>query len=146
MRGKCVFVAVFSIIFSILSAANCFAQDADFAPVNVRLVRATYTKITIKWQAGSSATQAASYKILRNNSEVGTSTTTQYSDANLQAGTEYIYKIIAVSSAGENSPASAELKVKTIKSVAFDNSDKVEQMVDQLHDTPTSSVPETLFI
>ena len=146
MRGKCVFVAVFSIIFSILSAANCFAQDADFAPVNVRLVRATYTKITIKWQAGSSATQAASYKILRNNSEVGTSTTTQYSDANLQAGTEYIYKIIAVSSAGENSPASAELKVKTIKSVAFDNSDKVEQMVDQLHDTPTSTSTTALSL
>ena len=145
MRGKCVFVAVFSAIFSILSATNCFAQDADFAPVNVRLVRATYTKITIKWQAGSSATQAASYKILRNNSEVGTSTEAQYSDTNLQAGTEYIYKIIAVSSAGENSPASAELKVKTIKSVAFDNSDKVEQMVDQLHDTSTSTTALSLI-
>ena len=97
-------------------------------------------KSPFKWQPGSSPTQAASYKILRNNTEVGTSSETQYTDSNLQTGTEYVYKVIAVSSGGENSPESAALSVKTIKSVSFDESDKVEQIVDQLHSsTPTTS-------
>lgn len=129
-----------AIVLIVLSTIQVFAQDPTFSPVNLRLVRATYTKVTIKWQPGNSATQAVSYKVLRNNTEIGTSTTTEYADDSLQTGTEYGYKIIAVSSGGENSPESAEFKVKTIKSVVFDDSDKVEQIVDQLHSTtPTTS-------
>jgi PA14 domain/Fibronectin type III domain/Bacterial TSP3 repeat len=137
-----VVVAVLAVIFAIQG----FAQDATFTPVDLRLVRATYTKITIKWQPGSSATQAASYKVLRNNTEVGTSTTTEYTDDSLQTGTEYSYKVIAVSSGGENSPESSEFKVKTIKSVAFDDSDKVEQIVDQLHSTTPSTSTALVLI
>ena len=137
-----VVVSVLTVIF----AVQGFAQDLTFTPVDLRLVRATYTKITIKWQPGSSATQAVSYKVLRDNTQISTSTTTQYADDNLQTGTEYKYKIIAVSSGGENSPESTELKVKTIKSVTFDDSDKVEQIVDQLHSTtPTTSTALVLI-
>jgi predicted house-cleaning NTP pyrophosphatase (Maf/HAM1 superfamily) len=142
MRMKNFVVVVLTVIFAIQG----FAQDTTFTPVNLRLVRATYKKITIKWQAGSSATQAVSYKVLRDNTEIGTSTTTEYADDSLQTGTEYKYKVIAVSSGGENSPESTELKVKTIKSVTFDDSDKVEQIVDQLHSTtPTTSTALVLI-
>ena len=143
MRMKSFFsIAMLTIIFAIQG----FAQDPTFSPVELRLVRATYTKITIKWQPGSSSTQAVSYKVLRDDSEVGTSATTQYTDESLQTGTEYSYKIIAVSSSNENSPESAEFKVKTIKSVTFDDSDQVEQIVDQLHSaTPSSSTALVLI-
>ena len=136
-----VVVAVLTVVFAIQG----FAQDPDFAPVNVKLVRATYTKITIKWEDGPSSTQAVSYKIKRDGTQVGTSTTKEYVDDNLQSGTLYSYKVIAVSSGGENSPESVELKVKTIKSVTFDGSGNVEQVVDQLHSTPTASTALVLI-
>ncbi len=135
MRTRCFFVVLLTVVFSI----QAFAQDPDFTPVNLKLVRATYSKITISWQPGSSSTQAVSYKVLRDSVQVGTSMTTEYTDSSLQTGTEYGYKIIAVSSSDENSPESTELKVKTIKSVTFDGSGNVEQIVDQMHSTPTSS-------
>ena len=103
----------FFCVFAVLFAVQGFIQDPTFTPTNLRLVRATYTRITVKWQPGSSPTQAASYKILRNNTEVGTSSETQYTDSNLQTGTEYVYKVIAVSSGGENSPESVAISVKT---------------------------------
>ncbi|MDD5728175.1 MAG: PA14 domain-containing protein, partial [Victivallales bacterium] len=128
-----------AVLLTFAIAVQIFADDPDFTPVKIRPVRATYTKITINWQRGSSATQAVYYKILRNDNQVGTSTETQYTDTGLQTGTEYTYKVIAVSASEENSPPSAELALKTIKSVTFDNSGEVEQVVDQLHDTATTT-------
>ena len=141
MRIRYFFAVLLTVIFSI----QTFAQDTTFTPVNLKLVRATYTKITISWSPGSSATQAVSYKVIRGGTQVGTSTTTEYTDSNLQTGTEYKYKVIAVSSSGENSPESTELKVKTIKSVTFDGSGNVEQIVDQMHSTPTTSTALVLI-
>ncbi len=116
------------------------------APVDLKLVRATYTKISIEWEPGDETTQIASYKIYRNNTHVGTATSTSYTDTGLANGTAYTYKIVAVDSGGTSSAASSEWTFKTIKSVTFDNSTAVESVVDSLHGTDVSTTTSVTLI
>lgn len=120
------------IAFFLLGFFLSFQVFALNAPVKLAPVQATFKKITIKWQSGDSG-QVYSYKVYRNDSEIATVSDPQYTDSNLNTGTQYIYKVVAVGSGGATSSPSAALTVKTIKSVTFDNSTEVEQVVDSLH-------------
>lgn len=116
------------------------------SPSNLKLVRATYTKITIQWQNDGDASQIASYKVLRNDSEIATTSGTDYIDNGLASGTIYTYKVVAISTGGEASVPSTALTVSTIKSVNFENSDKVESVVDSFHSVdPSSSTAASLI-
>ncbi|MFA7232414.1 MAG: fibronectin type III domain-containing protein, partial [Victivallaceae bacterium] len=137
---------ILCLLLGIAFAVQSFQMFADVpVPVDLKLGRATYTKITIQWLPGDENTQIDSYKVLRDDAEIATTTVPQYSDSGLQTGTQYVYKVIAVSG-GVSSLESSSLTIKTIKSVAFEGSGDVEQMVDNMHSVdPGSSTSVTLI-
>ena len=126
-----VFVAAF--FFSVLCSAAV-------SPSNLHNIRATYTKITIGWQSADDPATVSGYKIYRNGTEIATTTVSQYTDTGLQSGSRYIYTVKAVASDGTISYSSPELAVSTMKSTAFDNSDKVETVVDAMHNTAPNNL------
>jgi fibronectin type 3 domain-containing protein len=87
------------------------------APVNLVKGTVTATSIALSWQA---VTGAQSYKIHRSQStpgafsQVGTATTTQFTDTGLTSNTAYGYKVSAASGQVE-SPQSTALTVTTIQ-------------------------------
>lgn len=60
------------------------------------------SSISLSWNAVSGAN---SYKVLRNGSQIGTSTTNSYTDNTAVANTSYTYTVKAVCSGGESSPS-----------------------------------------
>ena len=130
MKSFCFFLLGFFLSFQV------FALNA---PVHLEPVQAAYRKITIKWENGDVG-QIASYRIYRNQTEIATVTGTQYTDSNLETGTQYTYEVVAVGIGGDTSSPSAALAVSTIKSVTFDNSGSVEQVVDSLHPVNSSNI------
>ena len=79
-------------------------------PEDVTAETASSTSITIRWSAVSGAT---GYRIYRSTSdtgtftEVGTSTTTSYTNTGLTAGTNYFYKVAAYNSGGQGVQSNA---------------------------------------
>ena len=73
-------------------------------PTGVRATATSTSSITVSWNSVSGAT---GYNIYRNISgsytQVGTSTTTSYTDTGLTADTTYYYRVTASTSAGESS-------------------------------------------
>ena len=124
-------------VFFLLGFFLSFQTFALNAPVHLEPVQSTFKKITIKWQNGDPGSQVT-YQVYRNNSEIASVTDTQYTDSNLDTGTQYTYQVVAVSGGVTSSPSVA-LTVKTIKSVTFDNSTSVEQAVDSLHPASASN-------
>lgn len=121
---------------------NVFGENIGIsAPSQLRLIRATYTKITIAWDTPvASNLQLAGYRVFRDGQEIATVSQSEFKDENLESGTTYRYKVVAVTAGGAVSPASVELSISTIKSVPFDNNEQVEAVVDALHDTPTANL------
>ena len=87
--------------------------EAPTAPTNLLGVAASDTAINLSWTASSDNMAVAGYNIFRDGTKVGTATTTSYNDTGLTAGKEYDYYVIAFDSSGNQSNASATIKVKT---------------------------------
>ncbi len=73
-------------------------------PVNLAGDSPAGTRINLTWTASPDAT---SYKILRDGSEIGTSSSASYSDTTVSPLTAYNYTIIAVNGAGSSAPTAA---------------------------------------
>ncbi|MBI9020526.1 MAG: hypothetical protein JEZ10_04640 [Verrucomicrobia bacterium] len=76
-------------------------------PTDVGATAISSTQITISWIAGSNA---ASYVVKRDGSEIDTTSATSYTDSGLAPSTLYIYSVVASNSAGvsqESASASA---------------------------------------
>ncbi|MCX6968852.1 MAG: hypothetical protein NTV93_01690 [Verrucomicrobia bacterium] len=73
-------------------------------PANLAGDSPTGTRINLTWTASPDAT---SYRILRDGTEIGTSSTASYADTTVSPLTSYNYTIIAVNSAGSSSPTAA---------------------------------------
>jgi chitodextrinase len=59
------------------------------------------------FSSGKASSRSASYNTYRNGSEVGSATSTSYTDSGLSAKTSYTYAVIAVNPAGESAQSSA---------------------------------------
>jgi uncharacterized protein (TIGR02145 family) len=85
------------------------ATTLPVAPTGVTAAANSATSITIGW---SSVTGATSYRVYRSSTasgtyeEVGTSTSTTYTDNDLSGGTAYYYRISGYNSGGEGSQSS----------------------------------------
>ncbi|HEX7642345.1 MAG TPA: hypothetical protein VF472_09115 [Burkholderiaceae bacterium] len=89
--------------------------SAPAAPTGLAVSGTTVNSISLSWTASSGAT---SYKIFRNGTSVGTSTSTSYTDGGLTASTTYSYYVEAVNSAG-TSAASSTVNGTTASNVAY---------------------------
>lgn len=115
-------------VWEVADTANAFYNviDVDFggggtpnpsvpAPTGLTSPSQTSSSVSLAWTASAGA---STYEVYRNGTLVGTSATTSYNDTGLTAGTSYTYTVVAVSSNGSKSAASAPLSVSTSGSSA----------------------------
>ncbi|MFC5666763.1 glycoside hydrolase family 6 protein [Kitasatospora misakiensis] len=73
----------------------------------------TATGASLSWTASTDNVGVTGYQVFRNGVQVGTSTTTSYTDSGLTASTAYSYTVKARDAAGNVSAASAALSLTT---------------------------------
>jgi hypothetical protein len=77
-------------------------------PTNVTAVEVPGVQITVSWTASTDNVGVTGYNILRNGTEIGTSTTTTYADTGpLTTGVGYTYNVSAFDAAGNTSMPSS---------------------------------------
>ena len=85
---------------------------APTAPSNITTVKNT-TSIALGWTASTDNVAVTGYKIYRNGTQVGTSTTTAYTDNGLAPLTVYNYAVAAYDAAGNTSTQATLSNVQT---------------------------------
>ena len=86
------------------------------APTNLSSPSQSTTSIALTWSASTDNVGVTSYDVYRNNAKVGSvsvAAATSYTDSGLTSGTSYTYYVIAKDAAGNSSPASSSISVKT---------------------------------
>ena len=105
---------------SVASLASSIKVPAPPAPVPAiptapKLVKATLTatkQVALTWTANVGAQLVTSYRIFRNNVQIGTSTTPSFTDTTVVPATAaYSYTVKAANSAAKISPASVTVKI-----------------------------------
>ncbi|MDB5165054.1 MAG: exoglucanase [Candidatus Saccharibacteria bacterium] len=90
---------------------------ADLTPPSVPTGLAssatTATSISLSWAAATDNVGVAGYNILRNGTQLATTTTTSYTNTGLTPSTSYSYTIQAYDAAGKTSASSTALAVST---------------------------------
>ena len=74
-------------------------------PTNFTATPESQTQVSLSWTAATDNVGVTGYSILRNGVQIGTTTTTSYSDTGLTANTSYAYSVIAFDAAGNSSTA-----------------------------------------
>ncbi len=89
--------------------------EAPTAPANLRATAKTDSTVTLAWDAATDNEAVAGYEVFRDSVLVSTSlvTATSYTVTGLKASTTYTFTVRARDQAGNVSPASAPLSVKT---------------------------------
>lgn len=115
-----VFVVVNSVdsnAFALRLAAGGTPPPADTTapttPTNVSGTTISSSQINLSWTASTDNVGVSNYTIFRNGNQVGTSTTTTFSDTGLTASTTYVYTVSASDAAGNISSRSTGAGVAT---------------------------------
>jgi chitodextrinase len=74
----------------------------------------TSSSVALTWTEGTGAAAASEYLIYRGTTEIGTSTTTSYTDSTVAPSSTYSYDVVAESSSGVKSAASSSISVTTL--------------------------------
>ena len=82
-------------------------------PAGLTATAVSSSQINLSWNASSDSVGVAGYKIFRNGTQVGTSTTTSFQNAALADGTSYSYTVSAYDVAGNNSNQSTAAAATT---------------------------------
>jgi chitodextrinase len=93
---------------------------APSVPTGLSATPVSQTQINLSWSASTDTggSGLAGYKIYRGGSQIGTSTTTSYSNSGLAAGTTYTYKVAAYDLAGNVSAQSSAASATTLDTTA----------------------------
>lgn len=95
-------------------SSPCVADTtAPSVPATLTSSNVSATTATLSWAASTDNVGVTGYKILRNGTQIGTSTTTSFTDTTLAASTTYSYTVQAYDAAGNTSAASTALSVTT---------------------------------
>jgi len=89
-------------------------MEPPSTPTGVTMAAHTVTTIGLSWTASTDDVGVVGYKIFRNGSEVGTSSSTSFQDSGLSPGTTYAYAVAAYDAAGNTSPQSAAVNFATL--------------------------------
>jgi glucose/arabinose dehydrogenase/chitodextrinase len=82
-------------------------------PTGLTATAVSGSQINLSWTASTDNVGVTGYRVFRNGTQVGTSTTTTYSDTGLVAATNYTYTVSAVDAAGNISTPSATASATT---------------------------------
>jgi hypothetical protein len=90
---------------------------APSAPLNLRSTSATFTGISLAWNASTDNVGVTGYQLTRNGAVIYSGTSLSYNDTSLASGTTYAYSVTAVDVSGNRSTATnaslATLQLKT---------------------------------
>ncbi len=89
---------------------------APTTPAGLSSNSVTATSLNLSWTAATDNVGVTGYKVLRNSTQIGTTTTASYSDSGLTAGTSYSYAVQAYDGMGNLSAVSSALSVTTTAS------------------------------
>jgi chitodextrinase len=93
--------------------ADFYSDEPPSIPTNVQASVLSASSVLLTWTASTDNQGVAGYKIFRNGAQVGTSTTTTYTDTGLQPDTTYSYTVSAYDLGGNNSAQSSPPAVAT---------------------------------
>ena len=82
-------------------------------PTNLSATAVSSSQVNLSWTASTDNVGVAGYRVFRNGTSVGTSTTTSFSDTGLLAATTYSYTVAAYDAASNTSPPSTAVAVTT---------------------------------
>jgi N-acetylmuramoyl-L-alanine amidase len=82
-------------------------------PTNLTATPVSPTQINLSWTASTDNVGVAGYKVFRGGGQIGTSTTTTYSDNTCQPNTTYTYNVSAYDGSGNESAQSAPAQATT---------------------------------
>ena len=108
-----------STALSLTTSAATTDTTAPSTPSGLTSSNITQTSATVSWTASTDNIAVTGYKILRNGTQVGTSTTTSYNLTGLTAGTTYSITVQAYDAAGNNSAISTALSLTTSSASTF---------------------------
>ena len=89
---------------------------APTAPTGLTGSSPSSTSVALSWTASTDNVGVTEYRVYRNGAQVGTSTSTGYTDSGLTAATTYSYTVAAVDAAGNVSPQSSPATSVTTQS------------------------------
>jgi glucose/arabinose dehydrogenase/PKD repeat protein/fibronectin type 3 domain-containing protein len=100
---------------AIATATSPSVPDADppSVPAGLAGSGASISAVDLSWMPSTDNVGVAGYRVYRNGTEVGTTTTASFHDTGLAVGTEYEYTVRAFDAAGNQSPASGPVQVST---------------------------------
>ena len=84
-------------------------------PTDLAAGEATSSHVTLSWTASVDNVAVAGYKVYRDGTRIGFSSTTSFVDAQVEAGKSYAYEVSAYDTAGNESPRSAALAITIAK-------------------------------
>lgn len=82
-------------------------------PAGVTATAVSSSQVNLSWTAATDNVGVTGYKVMRNGTQIGASSTTGFSDGTVVPSTTYTYTVAAFDSAGNTSPASNALTVTT---------------------------------
>jgi chitodextrinase len=91
----------------------CPDTTAPTPPTGLKATAALATSVGLTWTGAADDVGVTGYTVLRGGVQVGTTTTTSYTDPGLTAATAYTYTVVARDAAGNTSPASGPASVTT---------------------------------
>jgi uncharacterized repeat protein (TIGR03803 family) len=101
---------------SAVSATTLAGSDTTppTVPTGLTASAISSSQIDLSWTASTDTLGVSGYKIYRGGTQIGTSTTTTYSDSGLAASTTYNYKVAAYDAAGNTSAKSSAASATTL--------------------------------
>ncbi|QQS15939.1 MAG: fibronectin type III domain-containing protein [Candidatus Moraniibacteriota bacterium] len=96
------------------SATNTTVTASLEVPSGLAAPTKTATTVGLTWAAASANSTIVSYKIYRNGTQVGTSSTPSYTDTGLTPLTAYTYRISGVNGSGVESSQSSQVSATTL--------------------------------
>lgn len=91
---------------------NTGDTQAPTTPTNVT-ASPNNGKVSLKWSASTDNTGVTTYRIIRDGVQIGTSTTTEFTDTKVSENTTYSYQVSAVDASNNVSSASPAVKITT---------------------------------
>ncbi|MGZ4569677.1 MAG: beta strand repeat-containing protein [Blastococcus sp.] len=82
------------------------AGQPPAAPTGLTATSVTASQVVLSWTASTGTPAVTGYVVFRGGSQIGTSTTTGFTDSTVAASTTYSYTVAATNSAGTSSPSS----------------------------------------
>jgi len=99
-------------VFTLAASSD---TTAPTAPTSLNATASSNSKIDLSWSTASDPESGInSYKIYRDNTFIGSSSGTSYSDTGLVEGTAYTYEVSAVNGTGLEGPKSASASTNTV--------------------------------